>query len=137
MQLIFVLTALAAFKVAAALPSSVKESNDLVAREGLMGSMLCVGYHSSGLCQFLKISTAGYCIKLDNSLAGAVSSMDPFDGGWCTFYMSEDCTDNTGCGHYDASSPISDLTTVSPTNPNTKCEGNMDKKIRSFTCNPL
>ena len=45
-----------------------------------------------------------------------------------------DTTPN-GCGKFDANSPINDLTTVSPTNANAKCEGNMDKKIRSFLCN--
>lgn len=51
MQLISVLTALATFKVTAALPSAVKGANDLVTRDGLLGSKLCTDVNFTGNCE--------------------------------------------------------------------------------------
>lgn len=112
MQLISVLTTLAAFKVAAALPSSIKSAKDLVARDATLGSKLCVGYtQDSGLCQTIDSTrdlTPGYCsapgldlkvlpeshsltyvstVRLDDSMRGAISSIFPQPHSFCTYYM--------------------------------------------------
>ncbi|KAJ4352959.1 hypothetical protein N0V85_009620 [Neurospora sp. IMI 360204] len=144
MQLISVLTALAAFKVAAALPSAVKGTNDLVTRDGLLGSKLCTDFNFAGNCETITNVADGLkadqCIAVDPYLrTKGVSSIQPLEKSWCTYYLSDNCTDLTSdnCGHYDATSPIENLTTVSPTNSNHKCGGNMDKKIASFKCRPF
>ncbi|KAK1773809.1 hypothetical protein QBC45DRAFT_426805 [Copromyces sp. CBS 386.78] len=144
MQVISVLTVLAGFQLAAALPSAlIKGASDLAARAQL-GSKLCVNTNfilsMDRGCETISNASGmmpGQCIALDSQLYDKVSSIAPLAGSWCTYFKAEGCKDTTpnGCGKFDANSPINDLTTVSPTNPSTKCEGNMDKKIRSFLCN--
>ncbi|KAK3949462.1 hypothetical protein QBC32DRAFT_316796 [Pseudoneurospora amorphoporcata] len=136
---ISVLTVLAGFQLAAALPSTSKGASDLAARAQL-GSKLCVSTNLSAGCETISNASGmmpGQCIALDSQLFDNVSSIAPLAGSWCTYFKAQGCQDTTsnGCGKFDANSPINDLTTVSPTNPSTKCEGNMDKKIRSFLCN--
>ncbi|EAA30339.2 hypothetical protein GE21DRAFT_10602 [Neurospora crassa] len=144
MQLISVLTAFATFKVAAALPSAVKGANDLVTRDGLLGSKLCTDVNFTGNCETITNVADGLkpnqCILLDSHLASkGVSSIQPLERSWCTYYLTANCQDDSSdnCGHYDATSPIDDLTKVSPTNSNHQCGGNMDKKIASFMCRPF
>ncbi|KAL0468110.1 hypothetical protein QR685DRAFT_574215 [Neurospora intermedia] len=117
MQLISVLTALATFKVTAALPSAVKGANDLVTRDGLLGSKLCTDVNFTGNCETITNVAGGLkpnqCIVVDSYLARkGISSIQPLERSWCTYYMTANCQDLSldNCGHYDATSPIDDLT---------------------------
>ncbi|KAK3348487.1 hypothetical protein B0H65DRAFT_441995 [Neurospora tetraspora] len=146
MQLLSFFTTLATFKVAAALPSAVKGANDLVTRydsTSTFGSKVCVDVNFGGYCQTFSSAaglTRGMCVRLDDSIRGLVSSIQPLEKSFCRYYVTENCQDPTGdgCGLYDAYFPgFADLKTVVPSAflDLKKCEpGNMDNKIRSFIC---
>ncbi|KAK3948315.1 hypothetical protein QBC32DRAFT_269149 [Pseudoneurospora amorphoporcata] len=153
MQIISVLTALAAFKFAAALPSGpetgivthvttdeipavfkVSNETDITARDvekrASFGVYLCANAPWKEPCQHIT-SQSNQCIKLDSALAGQVSSIGPDQGAYCRFFFSDNCVDNNGCEHFDLTSPgYSDLSLLGPS-----CNGKYpNDRVRSYFC---
>ncbi|CCC12857.1 hypothetical protein SMACR_12764 [Sordaria macrospora] len=153
MQPSLVFSTLATLNVAvvAALLSTFKE-DALVTRDNVkpFGTKICVDVNFRGLCQTFSNTTTGLgftsCIRLDDSLRGLASSVEPFENTLCHYYMLDRCElpndnpDNFGCAVYGVHSSIPDLKTKAAAGISwgSKCNGikNMDKQIRSFRCFP-
>ncbi|KAK1775387.1 hypothetical protein QBC45DRAFT_396188 [Copromyces sp. CBS 386.78] len=164
MKIISVLTALAAFKITAALPSSpetgvatytrvdpadipaaykigASKETDLAARRidenitsGRFGIYICTEAEFKGICWHIVTNLVKQCSIIDHPLTANISSLGPDRGSKCRFFISTDCYEDDDCWYFDAVYPG-----ISNLDKGTACgrgnrSDNFNNRIWSYWC---
>ncbi|KAK3342530.1 hypothetical protein B0H65DRAFT_540176 [Neurospora tetraspora] len=101
MQIISVLTALVAFKLAAALPSG--PDTGVVTHVDSADIPAAYKVFNKTDIATRDLDKRATLVKLDSTLAGRVSAVGPDQGTYCRFFFSSNCVDTSSnnCEHFD------------------------------------